>query len=98
MARAFAEACIAAGWAVHPEPRAAPSAKVIPSKWKVASGRQPRGRRAPQLLPEDGQVVQVQVSTKADLLTVQQWSGRSVHISGRIFPKRVPNDPFSAGR
>lgn len=65
MARAFAEACIAAGWAVHPEPRAAPSAKVIPSKWKVASGRQPRGRRAPQLLPEDGQVVQVQVSTKA---------------------------------
>lgn len=90
MARAFAEACIAVGWAVHPEPRGAPSAKVIPSKWKIASGRQPRGKRAPQLLPEDGQVVRVELLQPVDISAVKQWSGRSdkdITIAGLKFPK-----------
>ena len=90
MARAFAEACVAVGWAVHPEPRGAPSAKVIPSKWKIASGRQPRGKRAPPLLPEDGQVVSIEVLSPGECRTIDKWSGRSdtdITLASRVFPK-----------
>ena len=90
MAKIFAEVAQKRGWVVHPEARGGNSAKVIPSKWKVASGRQPRGRRSVALLPEDGQVVAMSCTNSADIHKIKSWKGRCPHdisLSNRIFPK-----------
>ena len=57
ISRCFAQACRRQGWDVQLEPKAAPAAKVVPAHWRIAGGRQPRGKAAPTLLPEDFQVV-----------------------------------------
>ena len=62
LARCFAQACFTRGWQVCAEPRGVPAAKSTPANWKVAGGRQPTGKAAPSLLPEDFQLVTLQVS------------------------------------
>ena len=91
LARVFAESCIKQGWVVHSEPRAVNSSKIVPASWRVAAGKQPRGRGFKQLLPEDGQVIEVKVTSPADVLIVKQWHGRSsqeVTLANRVFPKQ----------
>ena len=61
IARLFAQACMRQGWQAQADPRAAPAVKVVPATWKIAGGRQPRGRAAPSLIPEDLQVVSCDV-------------------------------------
>lgn len=89
IARLFAQAAIRAGWPVSVEPRGQPAHKVVPAHWKVAGGRQPRGRAAANLLPEDFQVVAVQVDVQ-EFQRFQHRTGRSdsvFHINGQVFPK-----------
>lgn len=73
IARLFAQAAIRNGWHVSTEPRGQPAHKMVPAHWKVAGGRQPRGRAVANLLPEDFQVVSVVV----DLPTFQRFQHRS---------------------
>ena len=57
--------------------------------WKIAAGRQPRGRRSPGMLPEDGQVVDLLVTAQVDLNVVQHWKGRvdrEITLAGKVFP------------
>ena len=67
LAKAFSEFAILQGWVVHPQPNKVSSSKVIPSMWKVAAGRQPRGRKSRSILPEDGQIVSIMVQDPKDL-------------------------------
>ena len=89
IARLFAQACMRQGWQVQADPRAAPAVKVIPATWKIAGGRQPRGRAAPSLIPEDLQVV----SCDVDLSKFPFLKGKSGRfdfefcIDGKQFPK-----------
>ena len=90
MASAFAEFAISQGWVVHPEPNKVSAAKLIPSQWKVAAGRQPRGRKSRSILPEDGQVVTIEVQDSRDMQAVASWRGRSNEekiLVSRVFPK-----------
>ena len=90
VARLFSEAALAAGWSVSPEPRAVSCSKKIPSAWKVAAGKQPRGRRAQMLLPEDGQVVAVTATSTQDVRILSKWTGRSdseLVVNSLVFPK-----------
>lgn len=71
------------------EPRATPLAAQASSYWRVAGGKQPHGRRAVPMLPEDGQQVEIQVSDPLDMHVLSSWQGRShrdVQLAGRIFP------------
>ena len=90
LAHAFAEHAIMKGWVVHQEPNKVSSSKIVPSLWKVAAGRQPRGRKSRSLLPEDGQIVSIMVREPKELQVIASWKGRSDKnfvISGRQFPK-----------
>lgn len=90
MASAFAEFAITQGWVVHAEPNRVSAAKLIPSQWKIAAGRQPRGRKSRSILPEDGQVVTIEVQDSREMRALASWKGRSDEqkvLAGRIFPK-----------
>ena len=65
------------GYQVDVEPRSTPAALQASSGWKVAAGRQPRGRKALAMLPEDGQIVELHVSAPEDLQVLRCWQGRS---------------------
>ena len=74
---------------IHLEARSTPLAQQASTAWRVAAGRQPRGRRAQAMLPEDGQVVEVEVKGARDCHKVANWSGRSktdTFVAGRVFP------------
>ena len=88
LARIFAQVCHRKGWPVSPEPRAVPATKYIPAKWKVAGGRQPRGRGVKPLIPEDFQIVDLTL-TNEQFSHVKSWSGRShseTQLCSRTFP------------
>lgn len=90
MAKLFSEAALSAGWLVSPEPKAANCSKGVPTAWKIAAGRQPRGRRSHMLLPEDGQVVTLSVTNHRDVTLLSNWKGRidrEVTMNSRCFPK-----------
>ena len=90
MASAFAEFAITQGWVVHAEPNRVSAAKLIPSQWKIAAGRQPRGRKSRSILPEDGQVVTIEVQDSREMRALASWKGRSDEqkvLAGRTFPK-----------
>jgi len=90
MASAFAEFAITQGWVVHAEPNRVSAAKLIPSQWKIAAGRQPRGRKSRSILPEDGQVVTIEVQDSREMRALASWKGRSDEqkvLPGRTFPK-----------
>ena len=75
--------------AIQLEPRATPLTAQATNQWRVAAGRQPRGRRAAPMLPEDGQHVQLEVAQRDEVAQVLKWHGRSssqVHLAGRLFP------------
>ena len=89
ISRLFAQACLRRGWQVQVDPRAAPAVKVIPATWKIAGGRQPRGRAAPNLIREDLQVVSCDVNLN-QFPFFKNKSGRfdfAFTIDGRQFPK-----------
>ena len=74
---------------IQSEPRATPLAAQASSQWRIAGGKQPRGRRATVMLPEDGQQVEILVTDPTDLQRVDRWQGRSQavqHLGGRSFP------------
>ena len=75
---------------VHPEPRSTPLAHHQASTTcKLAAGKQPKGRRAPPMLPEDGQV-DIIVDKPRDVAKVLARSGRSkaaVALADRVFPE-----------
>ena len=82
------------GLPINLEPRGPVVVQKSSNTWKVAAGRQPRGRRAPNLLPEDGQIVRLTLQEPvAKRLCV--WSGRSegptTTIAGRVFPNNSPD-------
>lgn len=77
MASALAEFAITQGWVVHAEPNRVSAAKFIPSQWKIAAGRQPRGRKSRSILPEDGQVVTIEVQDSREMRALASWKGRS---------------------
>ena len=88
LARIFAQVCHRKGWPVSPEPRAVPATKYIAAKWKVAGGRQPRGRGVKPLIPEDFQIVDLTL-TNEQFSHVKSWSGRShseTQLCSRTFP------------
>ena len=87
---------------IQTEPRASPLVAQASNQWKIAAGKQPRGRRAVPMLPEDGQQVEVEVTDPSELQLVERWRGRSdrqYHLAGRIFPygtrllHQVPSQP-----
>ena len=87
---------------IQTEPRASPLVAQASNQWKIAAGKQPRGRRAVPMLPEDGQQVEVVVTDPGELQLVERWRGRSdrqYHLAGRIFPygtrllHQVPSQP-----
>ena len=89
MARCFAQACLKRGWPVGVEPRGVPATKSVPAGWKVTGGRQPRGKAAPSLLPEDFQVTKLTVS-QGQYSFLAHSVGRlrdQTIIKGRVFPK-----------
>lgn len=89
LSRVFAQVCHRKGWSVSPERRAVPVQKQIPSKWRVAGGRQPRGRGARPLIPEDFQIVDLEIPTE-QFACLKPWSGRchsETQLCSRTFPK-----------
>eukprot|EP00435_Cladocopium_sp_Y103_P024718 s1417_g6.t1 len=89
IAAIISRCAVSKGLSISLEPKGPSPVSQPNSAWKIAAGRQPRGKRSPGMLPEDGQVVDLSVSSPADLQLVRSWKGRSAHevrLADRIFP------------